>query len=198
MLAGLALAVVAKPSVGQQTAPDPAVWTVPEIGALPNDAHGRLVRRDRDLITATYALIGPLVANPAKRYAGNNPACASCRLQAATKMFGLPLFGLAGDYPRYNARSGTEITLVERLNACMTRSVNGRPLPANSPEMTAIVAYLQFLWSGVPPGRACPGSAPATRRNWTVPPIQGAASTSMPRAAPLTTTLTARAFPGSG
>jgi len=57
-------------------------------------------------------------------------------------MFGLPLFGLAGDYPRYNARSGTEITLVERLNACMTRSMNGRPLPANSPEMTAIVAYL--------------------------------------------------------
>ena len=38
MLAGLALAVVVKPSVGQQTAPDPAVWTVPEIGALPNDA----------------------------------------------------------------------------------------------------------------------------------------------------------------
>jgi hypothetical protein len=56
MLAGLALAVVAKPSVGQQTAPDPAVWTVPEIGALPNDAHGCLVRRGRDLITATYAL----------------------------------------------------------------------------------------------------------------------------------------------
>jgi thiosulfate dehydrogenase len=157
MLAGLALAVVAKLSVGQQTGPDPAVWTVPEIGALPNDAHGRLVRRGRDLITATYALIGPLAANPAKRYAGNNLACGSCHLQAATKMFGLPLFGLAGDYPRYNARSGTEITLVERLNACMTRSMNGRPLPANSPEMTAIVTYLQFLSTGVPPGRSLPG-----------------------------------------
>ena len=72
-------------------------------------------------------------------------------------MFGLPLFGLAGDYPRYNARSGTEITLVERLNACMTRSMNGRPLPANSPEMTAIVAYLQFLSTGVPPGKSLPG-----------------------------------------
>jgi cytochrome c len=157
MLAGLALAVVAKPSVGQQTAPDPAVWTVPEIGALPNDAHGRLMRRGRDLLTATYALIGPLVANPAKRYAGNNLACASCHLQAATKMFGLPLFGLAGDYPRYNARSSTEITLVERLNACMTRSMNGRPLSANSSEMTAIVAYLLFLSTGLPPGKSLPG-----------------------------------------
>src|SRR5208283_4052528 len=29
------------------------VWTVPDIGALPDDAHGRLVRRGRDLITMT-------------------------------------------------------------------------------------------------------------------------------------------------
>jgi hypothetical protein len=47
------------------------IWTVPEIGALPNDANGRLVRRGRDLITATYAYIGPEVADRAKRFAGN-------------------------------------------------------------------------------------------------------------------------------
>jgi thiosulfate dehydrogenase len=35
------------------------IWTVPEIGALPNKAYSRLVRRGRDLITATYAHIGP-------------------------------------------------------------------------------------------------------------------------------------------
>jgi hypothetical protein len=40
-----------------QTAPS-VIWTVPEIGALPNDANGRLVRRGRDLITATYAHLG--------------------------------------------------------------------------------------------------------------------------------------------
>ena len=54
----------------------PQIWTVPEIGALPNDADGRLVRGGRDLITATYAHIGPEVADRAKRFAGNNLACA--------------------------------------------------------------------------------------------------------------------------
>ena len=83
-----------------QNAPSNApVWTVPEIGALPDDAHGRLVRRGRDLITATYAHIGPEVPDPAKRYAGNNLACGNCHLQAGTKKFGVALFGLFADYP---------------------------------------------------------------------------------------------------
>jgi thiosulfate dehydrogenase len=30
-----------------------SLWTVPEIGALPRDAHGLQVREGRDLITAT-------------------------------------------------------------------------------------------------------------------------------------------------
>src|SRR5688572_10351669 len=46
------------------------LWTVPEIGALPRDASGLLVRAGRDLITATYAHIGLNVPDPSKRYAG--------------------------------------------------------------------------------------------------------------------------------
>jgi hypothetical protein len=118
-----------------------AIWTVPEIGALPNDANGSLVRRGRDLITATYAHIGPEVADRAKRFAGNNLACGNCHLQAGTKKFGIPLFGLFGAFPRYSARLGAEMTIQDRLNACMTRSMNGRPLPVDSPEMQALVAY---------------------------------------------------------
>ncbi len=48
--------------------------SVPQIGALPYDAAGMLVRRGQDLVTATYAHIGPAVADDAKRYAGNNLA----------------------------------------------------------------------------------------------------------------------------
>src|SRR5271167_40717 len=61
------------------------IWTVPEVGALPDDDYGRLVRRGRDLITATYTHIGPEVADPAKRFAGNNLACNDCHLEAGTK-----------------------------------------------------------------------------------------------------------------
>ncbi len=134
-----------------------AIWTVPEVGALPRDAHGLLVREGRDLITATYAYIGPNVADASKRYAGNNLACANCHLEAGTKKFGLPLFGLYGDFPQYSARSGGEISIEDRVNSCMTRSMNGRPLPVDAPEMQAIVAYIKFLNSGVAPDQQLPG-----------------------------------------
>ena len=101
-------------SAGDTGIPD-AIWTVPEIGALPNDAHGRLVRHGRDLVTATYVYIGPEVADPAKRFAGNNLACGNCHLDAGTKKFGAPLFGLFGEFPRYSARSGTEISIEDRI-----------------------------------------------------------------------------------
>ncbi len=135
----------------------PAIWTVPEIGALPGDANGRLVRRGRDLITATYAHIGPEVPDRANRFAGNNLACSNCHLEAGTKKFGIPLFGLFAEFPRYSARAGAEIGIEERLNACMTRSMNGRALPLRAPQMQALVAYIKFLSTGVPPGQRLPG-----------------------------------------
>jgi thiosulfate dehydrogenase len=140
-----------------QETPAQPIWTVPEIGALPSNPYGRLVRRGRDLITATYAHIGPEVPDRAKRFAGNNLACGNCHLQAGTKKFGIPLFGLLGEYPRYSARSGAEMTVEDRLNACMTRSMNGRPLPAGAPEMQAMVSYIKFLSMGVSPGQLLPG-----------------------------------------
>ncbi len=144
-------------SFAQETPSAQQIWTVPEIGALPNNANGRLVRRGRDLIAATYAYIGPEVADRAKRFAGNNLACASCHLQAGTKKFGIPLFGLFGEFPRYSARSGAQMTIEDRLNSCMTRSMNGRALPVGAPEMQAMVAYIKFLSTGVAPGQLLPG-----------------------------------------
>jgi thiosulfate dehydrogenase len=140
-----------------QTQPATPVWTVPEIGALPRDAQGMQIRAGRDLVTATYAHMGPLVSNPAKRFAGNNMACSNCHLQAGTKKFGLPLFGIFGDFPHYTSRGGGEITIEERLNACMTRSMNGRALANDAPEMQAMVAYIKFLSTDVAKGETLPG-----------------------------------------
>jgi len=69
---------IAATGAGRAQTISPPVWTVPEVGALPDDDHGRLVRRGRDLITATYAHIGPEVPDSAKRFAGNNLACSNC------------------------------------------------------------------------------------------------------------------------
>ena len=93
------------------------------------------MRARESLVRVVVHHIGPEVADRSKRFAGNNLACGNCHLQAGTKKFGIPLFGLLGEYPRYSARSGAPITIEERFNACMTRSMNGRPLPVGSPEM---------------------------------------------------------------
>ncbi|MDO9412784.1 MAG: c-type cytochrome [Pseudolabrys sp.] len=150
-----ALSALAMVSAGN--AQSGLVWLVPEVGALPRDASGMQVREGRDLITATYAHIGPNVRDTSRRYAGNNLACTNCHLQAGTKKFGLPLFGLFGAFPQYSARSGNEISIEDRVNSCMTRSMNGRAMPVDAPEMQAMVAYIKFLSSGVPSGVTLPG-----------------------------------------
>ena len=142
---------------GQSRAQPAPVWTVPEVGALPRDTAGMQVREGRDLITATYAHIGPNVPDAAKRYAGNNLACTNCHLQAGTKKFGLPLFGLFGQFPQYSPRSGSEISIEDRINSCMTRSMNGRALPQDAPEMRAMVGYIKFLSTGVTGAQSLPG-----------------------------------------
>ena len=155
----LLTAVLAMTPSGFASAQAPAstVWTVPEVGALPNDAFGTQVRQGRDLITATYAHIGPEVPDQAKRLAGNNLACSNCHLEAGTKKFGLPIFGLFELFPQYSARLGAEITIEDRVNSCMVRSMNGRELATDSSEMQAIVAYIKFLSSGVAQGQILPG-----------------------------------------
>jgi thiosulfate dehydrogenase len=120
---------------------------VPNVGALPDDSNGRLVRSGRDLITATYVYIGPEVRDRSKRHAGNNLACGNYHLEAGTKRFGLPIFGLYDAFPRYSARAGAVITIEEPVNSCMTRSMNGRSIPNDAPEMAAFVAYIRLLSS---------------------------------------------------
>jgi thiosulfate dehydrogenase len=127
-------------------------WTVPEIAKLPDSAWGKLVREGRELTVATYAHLGPKTADAAHRFSGNNMSCQNCHLEAGTKKFGLPFVGVFADFPQYRAREGEVGTLEDRINGCLTRSMNGRALPFDSHEMKAFVAYIKFLSDGRPIG----------------------------------------------
>jgi thiosulfate dehydrogenase len=141
LLAGAALSGHApRPAFAQQ-----AAWTVPDTDKLPDDALGRMVRRGRDLIMKTSSLIGPDARDPAMRFAGNGLDCQSCHLQAGTQRFGLPLAGVWGLFPQFIARENEIRTLEERINGCMERSMNGRALPVDGPEMKAMLTYIRFL-----------------------------------------------------
>jgi thiosulfate dehydrogenase len=147
LLAGIALARGAGFSVAlaQPAAGAPPAWDVPDPDQLPDDALGRVVRRGRDLIVRTSSLIGPDAADPAMRFAGNGLDCQSCHLRAGTQQSGLPLAGIWGVFPQYIARENEIRTLEERINGCMERSMNGRALPVDGPEMKAMLTYIRFV-----------------------------------------------------
>lgn len=141
-------------------APVEAPWFVPDIDKLPDDDWGRTVRYGRELVARTASLIGPEVSDPARRFAGNNLSCQNCHLEAGTKKFGMPFVGVYADFPNYRARAGAVGTIEDRIQGCMVRSMNGKPLPADSREMTAMVAYLKFLSIGRLIGAPTPGRGP--------------------------------------
>lgn len=172
-------------SIKPATAPEPSLtaamvpvrtpWVTPDADKLPDDTWGRTVRYGRDLIVKTYALIGPEIPDAAHRFSGNNMSCQNCHLEAGTKQFGLPFQGVYADFPNYRARSGTVGTIEDRIQGCMTRSMNGKPLPPGGPEMTAMVAYMKFLSTGRPVGEQTSGRGPGKMPEMSRPadPVHG-------------------------
>jgi thiosulfate dehydrogenase len=132
-------------------------WTVADVDSLPMDIFGRTVRAGRDLIVHTAATIGPDAPDPARRYSGNGLECESCHLDAGTKKFGLPLAGIWGVFPLFIGRENEVRTLEDRINGCMERSMNGRALPPDGPEMKAMLTYIRFISADVPAGQSAEG-----------------------------------------
>jgi thiosulfate dehydrogenase len=124
----------------------------PDITTVGQDASGALIRYGYALLTDTANQIGPSVADSAKRYSGNQLACQNCHLRAGTQPYAMPLIGIWGQFPQYRAREGHIDTLEERINGCMERSMNGRPLPLQGREMKGLIAYMRWLSDGIPAG----------------------------------------------
>lgn len=99
----------------------------------------------RRLIAETSALLGPDHPDPAMRYSGSRLACASCHLGVGTEPGTLTLLQTLEHYPRFSARAGAMTDIEDRINECMQRSLNGRPLAFESAEMKAMAAYLRTL-----------------------------------------------------
>jgi thiosulfate dehydrogenase len=99
----------------------------------------------RRLIAQTNELLGPDQADPSRRYIGSRLNCASCHLAIGTEPGTLNLLQTAEHYPRFSGRAGGMTDIEDRINECMQRSMNGKPLPMDSPEMMAMAAYLRSL-----------------------------------------------------
>lgn len=127
-------------------------WKVPDINELPEGEEKELIKYGRDLLNKTCLLVGPMSTDSNMRYAGNNLVCSNCHFDAGTNIFSYNLVGATSRYPQYSERDKKMETIQERLNDCMERSMNGKPLPVDSREMKAMVAYLEFISKYVPKG----------------------------------------------
>ena len=97
------------------------------------------------LLGQTSELLGPDVADPKMRYTSSRLSCGACHLGTGAEPGVLSLPDAFHHYPRFSARVGAPTTIEDRVNECMQRSMNGRPLPKNSPEMIAMAAYIRML-----------------------------------------------------
>ena len=120
-----------------------------------NPATTEQVAYGRKLIMETADYLGPNTSNP---YAGNNLDCNSCHLDGGSKPFAAPFVTVPSQFPQFRSRENKEGTIQERINGCMQRSMNGKPLPVDSEEMEAMVAYMEWLSLNKPRGEKVAGN----------------------------------------
>jgi thiosulfate dehydrogenase len=124
-------------------------WVAPSVDEIPVDSTGDLIRYGRDLVLNTSKYLGPngIIANMS-----NGMNCQNCHINAGTVNFANPFSGVKNNYPKYRDRSGRVESYQFRVNECMQRSMNGKPLDSLSLEMRAIVAYVCWVGKDVPKG----------------------------------------------
>lgn len=137
VLGGMVTLVPAAPAPRPEV--DTSVFVVPADSLIPNDALGRAIRRGRAIALAT---------RDSMRLGAGALRCVSCHLDAGTKRGALPWVGAYAKYPRLDARSGV-LTVHERINLCLRRSLRAPTLRPDDPRMEALVAYIAFLSRGV-------------------------------------------------
>ncbi len=159
-LAWLALAALA--ACGRQPArtvvvppvtPPDSSLRAPDGSRVPAGPLGRSILRGHALLAAT--------AESLPAHVGNALHCTSCHLDDGRRPGAIPLTGVYARFPQYSARSGRVISIADRVNGCLQRSLNGSPLAPDDPAMRDIVAYLAFISRGIAVGDSVKGQGVA-------------------------------------
>ena len=114
---------------------------------------------DRDILkepNAPAIMHGKRLLNETARLlpdnVGNGLNCNSCHIGQGKVDNVASYINSSNSYPAVMPRAGKEVDLVMRINGCFQRSMNGKPLPPEGTDMTAMVAYMDWLRQGVTKG----------------------------------------------
>jgi len=136
-----------------QTLPGPA-FSPPALDEIPAGPEGDAIRHGYEIVMNTQQHV--------KGYVGNALNCRNCHLEAGRVPYAGPFVGVYAGMPEYRSRNAKMNTIEIRINDCFERSMNGKALPYDGPEMGALVAYMAWMSKGVPAGAKLPerGFAP--------------------------------------
>ena len=135
------------------------LWSPPDFNELPPNDSGDLIRYGKELVVNTSFYLGPKgIVNQIT----NGMNCQNCHVDAGTRNFALPLSAVNATFPKFLERSQHNQSITERVNDCLQRSLNGKPLDSTNYEMQAFVAYLKWLGHEVPKGVKPKGSGMQT------------------------------------
>lgn len=121
-----------------------ADYTIPSDTLIDKEPNAEQIRYGQRLLNETRRLL------PDNTGASLN--CSSCHVQQGKKPMGAPYINSFNSFPQFNPRAGREVSLADRINGCFQRSMNGKPLDKESPEMLAMLAYMKWLAQDVPHG----------------------------------------------
>ena len=116
----------------------------PSLEEIPEGPYGDAIRLGYKIVMNTPASM--------KGYSGNALSCRNCHLEAGRLLVAGPFIGVYSALPEYRTRSARMTTIEIRINECFERSLNGKPIPYDSPEMSGLVSYIAWLSKGVPAG----------------------------------------------
>lgn len=109
----------------------------------------------------------------ASNYVGNKLSCNDCHIQSGTAAYAAPMIDMAGLFPMFNKRAGHMISLQNRIQECFARSEAGKPLPLESFQMNALVAYVDWLSRDQVKGKAYQGRGFVKLPDLTGDPVRG-------------------------
>jgi thiosulfate dehydrogenase len=128
---------------------NPETYKAPAVDSTPDDEFETSAFRGLAIVTKTRDSLPD--------YVGSSLTCVSCHLDEGRRPNAAPLVGVVARYPKYVDRSDAVVTIEDRINYCLTRSLAGTKLPNDSREMADIIAYLMVISRGVPVGEHVKG-----------------------------------------
>ncbi|MFC5604974.1 c-type cytochrome [Sporosarcina koreensis] len=128
-------------------------YNPPSLDDVPEGPMGDAILRGRELINDTSNAIRAKASSVEDgENLVNELACISCHAGDGLDRDTSSLVGVAAVYPQYNERADKVLTLEDRINGCMVRSMNGQPFEEDDEDLNAMVAYLSYISEGIPIG----------------------------------------------